>query len=57
MNAIFLAEVGLVNAVNLSEFDALLFQLGSSLFVVRSEGLAMTTPGVAEPLVTFASGR
>ena len=39
-----LAKVGLVNAVDLCELDVLVLQGGGGLFVVGSEGLAVTTP-------------
>ena len=49
-----LAEVGLINAVNLGELDALVLQFGGRFLVVGSEGLAVTTPaGRAEFLAVF----
>jgi len=59
LNAVFLAKGGLINAVDLGELDALLLQLSSSFLVVRSEGLAMTTPAnrVRFESFIFAPGR
>lgn len=45
LNAICLAEFTLLCAVDLSQLDRLLLQRSSGLFVLRREGLAVTTPG------------
>ena len=45
MNAVRLAEVRLVDTVDLSELDTLLLEAGRSLLVVGSKGLAVTAPG------------
>ena len=44
MNAVRLAEVRLVDTVDLSELDTLLLEAGRSLLVVGSKGLAVTAP-------------
>jgi hypothetical protein len=45
LNAILLAEVGLLSAVNLGELDVLLLEGGGSLLVLGGEGLAVAAPG------------
>lgn len=44
LDTIGLAELGLVNAVNLGDLNVLLLERGSGLLVVRGESLAVTTP-------------
>ena len=44
LNAVRLAELGLVNAVDLGELDVLLFELGRRLLVMGCERLAVSTP-------------
>ena len=45
LNTVRLTEVRLIDAVDLSQLDALLLQSGSSLLVMGSESFAVTTPG------------
>ena len=44
LHTVGLAKLGLVDTVHLGEFDVVLFQSCSCLFVVRSQGFAVTTP-------------
>ncbi len=45
LDAVILAEIGLLSAVDLGEPDVLLLESGSSLLVLGGEGLAVTAPG------------
>ena len=45
LNAVVLAEVGLLSAVDLGESDVLLLEGSGSLLVLGGEGLAVTAPG------------
>lgn len=45
LNAVLLAEIRLLSAVDLDELDVLLLEGGGSLLVLGSEGLAVTAPG------------
>lgn len=45
LNAVILAEVSLLSAVDLGELDVLLLEGGGSLLVLGCEGLAVTAPG------------
>lgn len=44
LDAIRLAQVGLVNTVDLGELDAFLLESSSGFFVMRGQSLAVTTP-------------
>ena len=44
MNPICLAQIRLVNTVNLSKLDVLLFERGGGLFIVGSESFAVSAP-------------
>jgi hypothetical protein len=48
LNAIIFAEVCFFCAVDLDQSNVLLFESGSSFFVLWSKGLAMTAPGSKE---------
>ena len=39
-----MAKISLVNAVDLGKFDVSILECRGSFFIVRGEGLAMTTP-------------
>lgn len=45
LNAVGLAEVSLLSAVDLGEADVLLLEGGGSLLVLGGEGLAVAAPG------------
>ena len=44
LDAVRLAEVGLINTVDLGELDALLLESSRRLFIVGRKSLAVTTP-------------
>ena len=45
LNAVVLAEISLINAVDLGKLDVLLLESGGSLLVLGGESLAVATPG------------
>jgi hypothetical protein len=44
LNALGLAEIGFLNAIDLGQLNVLVLEGGGSLLVVRGEGFAMSTP-------------
>lgn len=56
LNAIRLAKLGLLCAVDLGKLDVLLNQSSGSLLVLGGEGLAVTTPGSVDWMVLLEIG-
>lgn len=48
LDAVLLAEVGLLGAVDLCELDVLALELGGCFLILGSEGLAVAAPGGVE---------